>query len=291
MERQARKFPENHRVFLDRFTEACQSDDRVLAAFLGGSYAKGRADAFSDLDLTLITTEPAFESFVADREAFIRRIGEPLFLEDFGLPNIVFLMFADGTEAEIHFASPGCLGDIESGPFEVLLDKTGILAGVEFPPGVAHPLEQTEKLHLMIYGFWHELSHFVVAIGREQLWWARGQLDALRSISVNLARLRKNFSDEGAGEEPYFKVDEAVSSGDLSPLEETFCPMEPSAMLRAVRRILDFYEDLAPALAEAHGILYPSELEHMMQQRLQQLTRTRARSKPSKVTTKRSRGR
>jgi predicted nucleotidyltransferase len=46
-----------HKNVLDRFTEICQEDDRVLAAFLGGSYARGATDPYSDLDLYIITTE------------------------------------------------------------------------------------------------------------------------------------------------------------------------------------------------------------------------------------------
>ena len=82
----------NHQVVIDRFVAACQADERVVAAFLVGSYAEGTADAYSDLDLHLITTDEAYDDFVAGREAFIRSPGEPVFLEDFDLPNIVFFI-------------------------------------------------------------------------------------------------------------------------------------------------------------------------------------------------------
>ena len=69
---------------MNRFVAACQADERVLPAFLHGSYVKGTADAYSDLDLGLITTDEAYVDFYAGREAFIRLLGEPVFLEDFG---------------------------------------------------------------------------------------------------------------------------------------------------------------------------------------------------------------
>ena len=43
--------------FVERFVNACQADDRVVAAFLGGSTVKGYADAYSDVDLCVITTD------------------------------------------------------------------------------------------------------------------------------------------------------------------------------------------------------------------------------------------
>ena len=45
-----------HQTAIRRFVAACQDDEWVIAAFLGGSYARGAADAYSDLDLYLITS-------------------------------------------------------------------------------------------------------------------------------------------------------------------------------------------------------------------------------------------
>ncbi len=94
MDSQEIQLPPNHQVAIDRFVAACQADERVVAAFLGGSYARGTADAYSDLDLYLITTDEAHEDFFAGREAFMRLLGEPVFLEDFGIPNILYLHFS-----------------------------------------------------------------------------------------------------------------------------------------------------------------------------------------------------
>ena len=68
------KLPSHHQAVLDRFVAACQADERVVAAFLAGSYARGGADTYSDLDLGLITTDDAFEGFIASREAFVRQL-------------------------------------------------------------------------------------------------------------------------------------------------------------------------------------------------------------------------
>jgi hypothetical protein len=70
---------------VSRFVEACSADDRVVAAFLCGSRARGEADEYSDLDLCVITRDEAFESVMAERAAFVRQLGEPMFMEDFGL--------------------------------------------------------------------------------------------------------------------------------------------------------------------------------------------------------------
>jgi predicted nucleotidyltransferase len=261
----------NHQAFVDRFVKTCLADDRIVAVFLGGSYAKGYADAYSDVDLCVITTDASFEEFLNERETFLRSLGDLVFLEDFDNPNTAFYIYIDDTEGELNFGSESRLDQIHSGPFKILIDKQNILAGATFPPFEPPSPERVEKLRGLIHGFWHELSHFITAMRRDQLWWARGQLEALRSIGVNLARLKNNFLDPDFGDEAYFKIENAMPVEQLSALRETFCPMEKGAMLNAVVAIVHFYQELAPSLAHEHGLKYPQGLERVMSNRLQKL--------------------
>src|SRR5437588_10610720 len=103
MDTQDIQMPENHQVVMNRFVEACQADERVVAAFLSGSYARGAADAYSDLDFGLITSDEAYEDFLAGREAFVRLLGEPVFLEVYsgGDADVVFFMLVEGTVGDL----------------------------------------------------------------------------------------------------------------------------------------------------------------------------------------------
>jgi predicted nucleotidyltransferase len=262
---------QHHQSFINRFVAACQADERVVAAFLGGSYVKGTADAYSDLDLSLITSDAAYENFIAGREDFVRLLGEPLFLEDFGSSTTLFIIMSDDSEVEISFGSQSRLAHIHSGPYRVLLDKQRILAGAVFPEYEPGQAGQTEQLRRLVYWFWHDLSHFTTAMARGQLWWAYGQLEALRRYCVNLARLRHNFLDADVGEEGYFKLEHALPVEQLAPLQATYCPLERDAMLQAALAIVRFYQELAPPLAWTHGIAYPNSLERLMYARLEKL--------------------
>ena len=260
--------PHNHQVVIDRFVAACQADERVVAAFLVGSNAKGTADAYSDLDLYLITPDEAYEDFIAGREAFIRLLGEPVFLEDFDLPNVVFFIFPDGTEVELTLGRESQINHIFSGPYPVLLDKKRILAGAVLPWHEPAQAEQIETLRRQVYWFWHDLSHFIAALGRGRLWWAYGQLEELRRYCVNLARLRHNFAAEADG---YDKVEQALPVEQLSSLQTTCCPLEPGAMLQAALVLVRFYREVAPLLARTHGLTYPAALDRVMSERLEKL--------------------
>lgn len=273
MDSQARPFARHQQAFMDRFVAVCQADQRVVAAFLGGSYVKGTSDASSDLDLTLITTDAAYEDFAARRKEFLGQLGELVFLEDFDQPHWVFFILSDGTEGEIWLGGERHLDHIHSGPYKVLLDTKHILADAVFPEDAPTQAEQIETLRRLLTWFWHDLSHFTTAMARDQLWWAHGQLESLRRYCVQLARLRHNFAASADG---YDKLDLALPVEQLSPLQASYCQQEYGAMLQAADVIVRFYQELAPLLALTHGLPYPVGLERVMVDRLEQLSEERS---------------
>jgi predicted nucleotidyltransferase len=117
---------QNRQAVIHRFVAACQADERVVAAFLGGSYARDATDAYSDIDFGLITSDEAYDDFFADRKAFLRLLGEPIFLEvfsDYGF-DIVFFTFPDGVECELVLGRESQFTHMHVGPYKVLLDKS-----------------------------------------------------------------------------------------------------------------------------------------------------------------------
>ena len=252
-----------HRTILDRFAAACQADVRVVAAFLGGSYATGKADAHSDLDLYLVTTDDTYAAFITAKKDFIRQLGAPLFLEDWGHAHCCFFILDDGTEGELWIGRAGSFAHIHGGPYLALLDKQALLAHAEFPEHKAEPDAQLRFLQQQIMSFWHEAGHFSKALARDQAWFAYGSLETMRRICANLARLRYNFEDAGVGDEPYFKIEQSMPVEQLAALQATFCPLEIAALRAAGLVILEFYREAATELAAAHGLPYPMELERL----------------------------
>lgn len=264
--------PRDLTVVLSCFVDACSTDERIVAAFLHGSRATEEADEYSDLDLCVITTDEALEEVIAGRGSLIRYLGEPIFTEDFGHDGIVFFILADGTECELSFSREGAIEDIDVGPFKPLIDKRGILADAEFPFAPPNTEEQREQLRRVLNWFWHDVSHFTAAFGRGDLWWAYGQLEALRRYCVNLVRIEHGVE---ALDEPYEKLEKAVAVSGLAALRTTFCPMERDAMLRAALEVVSFFRERAPRVAGAYGSDYPAELERLMSDRLDRLAVSR----------------
>lgn len=256
------------RDVIDRFVAACGADDRIVAAFLHGSRARDAADEFSDVDLAAIATDEARDDVWADRVELINRLGRPLFVEDFGSDDTCFFILDDGTEGELSIGREGALQRLHVGPFRPLLDESGILADVTFPP---HPLDeeaQREAVRRLLFWFWHELQHLTTALGRGQLWWAMGQLESIRGMCVSLARAGRGQPVE---DEPYWKLDLEQAVEDLGELRSTFVPMEREAMLRAAGEIVAFFHQRAPRVGRDLGVEYPGALAGLLTDRFEAL--------------------
>jgi len=261
----------DQQIILERFINACQKDESVIAAFLGGSYAKGTSDDYSDLDINLITTDRDFDEFCANRNEFLRQLGVPAFMDSFGIPNIVCFIFDNGVEGDLIIGRESQFESIHTGPYQVLLDKKRLLVGAVFNRRSPELSDQIENLRRLISWFWHDWIHFTTAMRREQLWWAQGQLEVLRGYCVSLIRLIYNFYDEEAGDEPYFKIEKASPVKWLSELKATVGPLEREQLLKAGRVILEVYQEIARALAKEHGIPYPEVLAGVLMKRLEGL--------------------
>lgn len=253
---------------LARFVEACSADDRIVAAFLGGSHARGAADGFSDVDLCLIATDESHAEVVADREEIVRRLGDPLFLEHFSSQDHVFFILADGTEGELYLGREGTLDALEEPAFRILLDERGILGRAAFARPVVDPVEQAEALRAILAGFWHEVAHLVTALGRGQPWWAIGQLEAMRAMCVNVVRIEHGVA---ADAEPSFKVDEALPPGALDELRTTYVPLEEHAILRAAADVVRVFRAHGRRAADAFGLPYPDALDALLSGHLRSL--------------------
>ncbi len=216
MDVQGLYMPHHHQVIMNRFVEASKADERVVAAFISGSYARGTTDIYSDLDFGLTITDEAYDDFFTGREAFIRLLGEPVFLEDYNGDgaDFVFSIFSDGTEVELGFGRESHFNHIYVGSYRVLLDKKGILAAAVFS--------------------WQEPTQ-------------AEQIETLRRLQT-------------------------LPVEQLAPLQASFCLMERDAMLQAALTIVRFYQELAPPLAQAHGIPYPADLARVMSGRLELLS-------------------
>lgn len=251
----------DHERITERFREIASADARIVAALVYGSHADGRADAYSDLDLGIVTTDDGYDDLMATTDALIAALGDPVFVTDFGNPGRLHIILADGADLELIIDRASDLR--LEGPYRVLFDRASVVehaaAEVRAAPTSADDVARR------ITWFWHDVGHLVTALGRGNTWWAYGQLDELRRMCLNLARIEAGVPTE---DEAYWKLDEALPRERLAALHATVTPPALAAMRGAAEAILALYRDLARPLAAAHGVAYPAELDALLSRRL-----------------------
>ena len=93
---------------IDLFTDVCVRDERILAAFIGGSIATATADEHSDLDLYALIQPEAYDQLLSQHCQFVEKWASPVFLEHFdgfGFDMLVFIL-QDGIQGELGIAKP-----------------------------------------------------------------------------------------------------------------------------------------------------------------------------------------
>lgn len=61
--------------FLNQIVQVLQADDRVVAAWVGGSIGRGTADEHSDIDLSVAVKDADYDGWFADRHQFYAPFG------------------------------------------------------------------------------------------------------------------------------------------------------------------------------------------------------------------------
>src|SRR5262245_24593149 len=222
---------------VQRLVRVCAGDERVVAVFEGGSRARGEADEHSDIDASVILDDEAYADVLVAKAAFVDTITDALFVEDFGIEHMAFVITADGVELELHFFRARDLDAINAGPHRVLGDPQNILQGRTFPAETPDDADRSRELREIVMWFWHDVGHFTTAIARGQLWWAMGQLEQLRNFCINLVRIEQGGE---ATQEPYWKLEVEISTASVDALRTTFVPMERDAVLQAGQEVLAF---------------------------------------------------
>jgi predicted nucleotidyltransferase len=90
-------------ALLARVTEHFRADDSTLAIFLASSLADGTADAWSDIDMRIVTTSEAFARVVTARRSTAQTWGDWLFdVWDPAYPNVCVSHFRPFTKIDAY---------------------------------------------------------------------------------------------------------------------------------------------------------------------------------------------
>jgi predicted nucleotidyltransferase len=251
------------RAAITRFRASCAGDDAVVAAFLGGSHASGSSDEVSDLDLYVVVREDASSEFFARREEFMRSWSDPLVLEDvvdfegLGFDMLVFIL-RDGVWGELALAHTGNVMQTHGGPYEVLVDKVGLLAGVVFPLYVPSRDERRAQMERAFGWFWIDLLNLNKLLVRERRVSAAEYLAKLRAHCLSLLQAAE-ASD----------VDLELSALLERLIATTRCA-DLDDMRAAAGELAELHRVIGRALAPTIDVAYPDRVADLLAETLDQ---------------------
>jgi len=233
-------------AFVEHAAATLHADERVVAAWLGGSLAAGTADAYSDVDLRVAVVDDAFDAFVADWPGLPERLAPTVMRRRVGTPEspIVTAITPEWLRFDVAIArgsAPERAGD------RVLFDRRPS-APTEAPaprPDPASRLPGLVEEFLRVLGLWRVVhgrgERVLMAQGAGLLRWSLVELFLIENRAQRGGMLHLN---------PYLTAEQRAL---LEALPTT--PPELNAAL--AREFLPRARQLMARLEQA----YPEELE------------------------------
>lgn len=163
--------------------------------------------------------------------------------------HMLHFVAADGAWGEVALGYDENLLAIHGGVFRTLVDRTGVLDGVEFPL-YAQPQEEVAAEVATVLGwFWLDLLSFKQALGRGR------PLAAATAIESMWRRCRSLLAAVPTA---------TAEQRETHLLLATFTAAEPAALLESVAELISLHRDVGRVAAERYGLDYPDMLARVV---------------------------
>ena len=246
--------------FANKAAEILKYDENVLGLAVAGSWLTNEMDAFSDLDLILVTKEKISD----DKDKMLnyaKRFGNFLSAftgEHVGEPRVLICLYDEPLlHVDIKFLTPEELHQRIETPV-ILLDKKGTLKNI---------LEQTEaKFPHPDYQwiedrFWTWVHYALLKIGRGEYLEAFDFFGFLRMVVLGpLLHIKNGNLPRGVR-----KVETQLPAKDLAQLQSTIAAYNKASLLDSLENAVTLYRLLRNELFKADVILQSWTEERVME--------------------------
>lgn len=250
---QAASIPEVHAAFLERALPLLQADGRIVGVAAAGSFANGKMDEFSDLDL-VIAVEPSFMAAITvERHRIAAELG-PLVAaftgEHVGEPRVLICLYdGEGGNTPLHvdlkFVS---LSDAATrvDVLSVLWERDGRLSKVLKAEAPRFPMPDPQWIEDR---FWVWIHYATLKIGRGELFEAVDFLAFLRMQVLGPLILVE------AGAQPAgVRRVETAAPARAAQLQDTVAAYNTASCIRSLHAAVELYRSLRHSVGTDHVV-------------------------------------
>ncbi|MGD9893789.1 MAG: nucleotidyltransferase domain-containing protein [Dehalococcoidia bacterium] len=243
---------------LHRIVEQLQGDSRVAAAWLSGSFGRGEADAWSDLDLHVAVADKQFEAFFRERHRLYEAVGHTILIQPEMLQSdsqagarFQLVIFTGPVEVDWNI---GPLGPAARPAASVILfDRIGVPIR-QLPPLTLE--ERRTRMHDRLVFFWAMAPIAVKYVGRGDTRRAGQQIALLTTAYIALRRLLA----DPHGPEPFVpSINRPLEPEIDATLPVLGASIDPLSALEVIRALCDATESLHPSLGDL-GVAPPTQM-------------------------------
>jgi predicted nucleotidyltransferase len=245
-------------AFIEEFTEHAAAHPGILAVWLEGSFGRGNADRYSDVDLHVLVPAAEKAAFQAESEAWLSAIRPLVLCKRMFDGDMINAMTMDGLRLDvwIHAGERIALNDRA---VRVLVDK-GYHLDLATPdafPSDAAALAAALAAH--ITEFWRMISLLPTVIGRGELIVTfQGVGFELMPLSEVLMAQAGTQREAGVKRLNDFLLDETRRELEAALRMEG---LSRESLVRVNLRLAELMRRAGPQVAAAYGFAYPHALE------------------------------
>ncbi|GAB3804315.1 aminoglycoside 6-adenylyltransferase [Spirosoma humi] len=232
--------------FIDKAVLVCQQDPEAIGLAAGGSWISGEVDAYSDLDLVLVTSRQIAPD-VSHMRDYASRFGTMLasFRGDHvGEPRLLISLYESPLlHVDIKFLTPVEFYERVENPV-VLWERERLLTTIIQHSTASYPpvdFQATEDR------FWIWIHYAALKVGRGEYIEATDFLAFVRNAVLGpLLHLKNGGLPRGVR-----RAETVFDAVDLMRLRKTVATPDRDALLLSLTEAMNLYEDLRDALAPA----------------------------------------
>lgn len=231
-------------LFLEKAVDVVQADSETIGLAIGGSYASGDMDAYSDLDLVLVTTSPIAPDLTWMR-AYASRFGQMLVSfrgDHVGEPRLLIALYdAPLLHVDIKFLTLDEFQERIENPI-ILYERDDALTTVYRQSTARYPdfdFQWAEDR------FWIWIHYATLKIGRREYMEALDFMAFLRGTVLGpMLHLKNANLPRGVR-----RIEISIEPDDLIQLTKTIALLNRASLLNSIEAAMHLYESLRDRLA------------------------------------------